>query len=322
MKSGRLLTVVFIAIVLLAGCSGNETPAPTSTSESPTSQAKPAAVLDGVYKLDFDLLRQSRNGKPDAGKPLQQSYAFKSACDGDECIAVGRRLRDGDSTQATDQHVVVLDFVDGQWVSTFGGKYGCGGGESPVLQSWSLKPGGEGKLAGTRRLAFFSTECSSAYQHPMTASRTGAVPVGLTMPDPAKEAALEPTAAEGFRGRYKKSLTAKDGQKAPDIQIDVSTTCIRNAEHCLTYAVYSVPGSKDRSVRAYQFLGKSWTGQARLVTQCTSGKEVMETTDAEWLLPDPVENPFPRLTGTQREVYPSPCEGVVESTVVLARIGD
>lgn len=142
------------------------------------------------------------------------------------------------------------------------------------------------------------------------------------MPDPAKEPPLKSVAAEGFRGRYTKSLTAEDGQKSPDVQLDVSTTCVRNAQHCLTYAEYTVPGSQDRAVRAYQFQGKSWTGDARLLTKCTGGAGVVETTHSEWGLPDPVADPFPRLVGTQRESYPAPCVGVVVSDLLLVRVGD
>ncbi len=40
------------------------------------------------------------------------------------------------------------------------------------------------------------------------------------------------------------------------------------------------------------------------------------------VLPDPVANPFPRITGTQREVYPQPCVGAVVSDVVMVRIGE
>jgi hypothetical protein len=327
MKSGRLFAVVVIADVLLAGCSGTETPGPSSSQQSSAQQSstqavRPAAMLDGVYRLDFDLQRQLRNGVPDPGKPFSQLYAFRSVCDGDTCIAVGRRLRDDAPTQPAEQPAVVLDFVKGEWVSTVSGKNPCGGGQSPVLQSWSLKPGDGGVMKGTRRLAFFSLECGSAYEQPMTATRTGDVDPGLAMPDPAKEPPLKEVTAEGFRGRYNKSLTAKDGQKAPDVQVDVSTTCVRNALHCLTYAVYSTPGGKDRSVRAYEFQGKTWTGQVRLLTNCTSGAGVIETTYSEWLLPDPATNPFPRLTGTQREVYPQPCVGAVVSDVVMVRIGE
>jgi hypothetical protein len=325
MTSGRWSAVVLVAVIVLAGCSGGETSAPSPTGQSTTRDAKPAAVLDGVYRLDVDLQQQLRNGVPDPGRPFAQRYAFRSACQGGECVAVGRRLRDDAPTQPAEQPVVVLDFVKGEWVTTASGKNPCGGGQSPVLQSWSLKPGDGATLKGTRRLAFFSSECTSAYEQPMMATRIGDVDAGLTMPDPAKEAPLKPVPAEGFRGRYTKSLVAKDGQKAPDVQIDVSTTCVRNALHCLTYAAYAVPGSRDSSVRAYQFQGKTWTGNATLLTTCTSGAGVMETTHSEWGLPDPVGNPadpLPRLAGTQRESYPAPCVGVVVSDLVLARIGD
>lgn len=320
MKPGRMVTSAFAAAVVLTACSGG-VGVPSVTPESSTPGATPAAALDGVYRLDFDLGRQLRNGAPDVGKPFAQVYAFRSTCEADRCVAVGRRLRDDDLTQPAEQPVVVLDFVDGQWVATIGGKSTCGGGLSPVLQSWSLKPGGGGTLTGTRRLAFFSVECGSAYEQPMTAMRTGDVDPGLTMPDPAKEPPLKAVPAEGFRGRYDKSLTGKDGKKTPDVPVDVSTTCVRNAQHCLTYVGSTMPGG-GRVVRAYEFRGTSWTGKVRVLTNCSNGADVMGSTYSEWDLPNPVADPILRLVGTQQEVYPAPCVGTVVSDVLMVRIGD
>jgi hypothetical protein len=48
----------------------------------------------------------------------------------------------------------------------------------------------------------------------------------------------------------------------------------------------------------------------------------METTYSEWALPEPVAHPFPRLTGTQRAVYPAPRVTVMVSDVVMVGIGD
>jgi serine/threonine-protein kinase len=346
MKSGRFLTVLFM-VVVLAGCSGGKTPAPSSPSSTrgsasspsstqesnpsppPSTQvAKPAVQLDGVYRLDFYLDKQTRNGAKIDGAPFSLSYAFKSSCDGDKCIAVARQVRPDEPDEAVaDRPNVFLDLVNGnEWVTTTAGMNKCGGGEAPTLQSWSLKPGDGGTLTGTRRLAFFSPDCSGAYEQPMSATKTGNVDADLTMPDPAKEAPLKTSAAEGFSGHYKKSLTPKDnGQKPADVEIDVSTTCIRNVDHCLTYAVYTAPGGKDRSVRAYQFEGKTWTGVVTYPTKCASGVDVTETTHSKWELPDGAEQaggPLQRLTGTQTEVYPAPCEAMVESAILLERIGD
>jgi hypothetical protein len=219
MKSGRLCTVVFIAVVPLAGCAaGSETAAPSSTQQSPTPQSSapgspPAAVLDGTYRLDFDL------------------------------------------------------------------------------------------------------------------TRTGDVDAGLTMPVPAKEPPRKPAPPEGFRGRYMKSVATKDGTKAPDVEIEVSTSCIRNVLHCLTYAVYTPPGTKGRSVLAYEFKGKTWKGGIRQggirqLTKCPSAAGVTLTTNSEWWLPAAIADPIPRLMGTQQELYPQPCPAAVVSDVVITRIGD
>jgi serine/threonine-protein kinase len=275
--------------------------------------------------LDFHLEKQTRNGKKVDGALFSLSYAFKSICDGDKCIAAGRQVRpDEPDEPVADRPNVFLDLVNGnEWVTTTAGMNKCGGGEAPTLQSWSLKPGDGGTLTGTRRLAFFSPDCSGAYEQPMSATRTGNVDADLTMPNPATEPLVKTSAAEGFSGHYKKSIIPEDkGQKPADVEVDVSTTCIRNVDHCLTYAVYTSPGGKDRSVRAYEFEGKTWTGVVTYPTKCASGADVTETTSSEWGLPDPVTDPIAQLTGTQTDVYPAPCEATVKSAILMERIGD
>jgi len=345
MKSGRLFAVVLITVGL-AGCSpgdtpsgpststltrGSSSPAPSSASSSPTTTSSSSetssasAALDGVYRLDFNLTKQFRNGAPDAGKPFELWFAFRSSCDRDnKCIAIGRQLRDDDHEKPAEQPQTILDFVNGEWVGTTSGQSACGGGKSPVLQAWSLKPVDERTLSGTRSLAFFSpsSECTAAYEQPMLATRTGDVDEDLTITDPAKEAPLRRVPAEGFTGRYDKSLTADNGQKGPVVSIDVSTTCIRNVPHCLTLTAYVPPGGGARTVRAYEFQKGAWAGVVKSLAKCPSGAAVTETTHSEWGLPNPVSDPIQQLTGTQQEVYPDPCKATVQSTIVMVRTGD
>jgi hypothetical protein len=278
-----------------------------------------------VYRLNFDLKKQFRNGAPDAGKPFELWFAFRSSCDRDnKCIAIGRQLRDDDHEIPAEQPQTILDFVDGEWVGTTSGQSPCGAGKSPVLQAWSLKPVDGDTLTGTRRLAFFSpsSECTAAYEQPMSATRTGDVDDDLTITDPAKEAPLRRVPAEGFTGHYDKSLTAENGQKGPVVRIEVSTTCIRNVPHCLTFTAYVPPGGGARTVRAYEFQKGAWAGEVKSLAKCPTGVTVTETTHSEWQLPNPVSDPIPRLTGTQQEVYPDPCMATVKSTILMVRTGD
>jgi hypothetical protein len=85
---------------------------------------------------------------------------------------------------------------------------------------------------------------------PVTATRTGDVEPAVTVLDPAKQAPLTPSAGAGFRGRYNKMLTGSDGQRASDVELTVTTNCIRNTDHCLTYSVSGGAGGAARAVRA------------------------------------------------------------------------
>jgi hypothetical protein len=82
-------------------------------------------------------------------------------------------------------------------------------------------------------------------------------------------------------------------------KIRVTTSCIRNTEHCLTYSPSTL-----------------------LQTNCSDGSPTTFDSHTEFVLPHQPANPIPRLTGTRRDVFADPCPGTQESDVVLERIGD
>ena len=178
-----------------------------------------------------------------------------------------------------------------------------------------------GALTGTRHTAFFGGGCGSVLEQFVTATRAGDVNPAVTIPDPAEEPALKPSAGAGLWGRYNKIQTQEGQPPIPVIELAVTTNCVRNTEQCLTYTVYE-PVDKTRRVSGYQLLGGRWASAVPYDVTCPDGSPVRITVETEWPLPQQPANPIPRLVGIQRDVYAEPCVKAVESQLVLERIGD
>jgi hypothetical protein len=308
----RLATVGFIALAVISACS----PAPGPTGAS--SPAEPDAVLDGTYRVEIDGARTLRDGgpSPDASASLQ--WAFRSSCRS-ACIAVAVPVNDEDPPKVGTP--AVWDYVKGAWVKTAAGQLACGGALTPTLETWSLRPGDHDTLTGMRHLAFFGTGCGSVLEQFVTVSRVGDVRAAVSIPDPATQAALKPSAGAGLRGRYNKVQTPQGQPALPVITLTVRTNCIRNTEHCLTYTVYEPP-DKPRRVSAYQLLDGRWFSAVPYDVTCPDGQAVRITVETEWRLPERPADPIPRLVGVQHDNYAEPCARTVESQLLLERIGD
>jgi hypothetical protein len=313
MGIGRLATAGLIAVGLIAGCSSStQTPGP-----SPSEKPKP--VLDGTYRVEIDGQRTLRDGGPSPDQSSSLQWAFRSDCGSNACVAVAVPVND--ETPPKTGEPSIWDYVDGAWVRTVTGRLDCGGTPAPTLETWSLRPGAGNALTGTRDLAFFGAGCASVLEQFVTVDRTGDVGPAVAIPDPATQPPLKPSAGAGLWGRYNKIQKQPGQPPIPVIELDVTTNCIRNTEHCLTYTTYEPP-DKPRRVRAYQLLDGRWSSAVPYNVTCPDGSAVRITVETEWPLPAQPANPIPRLVGTQRDVYAEPCVKSVESQLVLERIGD
>lgn len=313
MDIGRLATACLVAAVTVAGCSSSSAP----TTASPAQLSEPQ--LDGTYRVEIDGRRTLRDGAPNPDASTSLTWAFRSSCDS-TCIAVAVPVNDEDPPQIGEP--AVWDYVSGGWVKTVTGALECGGAPTPTLETWALRPAAGDTLTGIRHLAFFGTGCGSILEQSVTLTRTGDVKAPVTIPDPTSQAALKPSVGAGLRGRYNKIQTRQGGEAMPVIALDVTTNCVRNTEHCLTYTVYDPPEKPLRRVAGYQLLDGRWSSAVPYDKTCPDGSAVRVTLETQWLLPEPPADPIPRLAGTQRDVYPEPCMNAVESQLVLARIGD
>ena len=316
MQIRNLGVVALVVACLLGGCSNAETAKP-STSQPP----KPAVMLDGTYRLDFDRAQQTMDGRPLPEEPYARTYAFRSACDADSCTATGVRVNDQNPSQLAGGGTVVLDYIGDEWVRTYNNSQTCRDAQVPVLESWSFKPGGGGSLAGRRRLAFVYSPCTGAYDQPVTVTRTGDVDPAVTVTDPGKVAPLTRSAGARLKGRYNRTITqGATGQKTT-IPVKVTTTCVRNFNHCLTYVVTDAADGAPATAEGYQLQDGLWSVDRPFQGTCPDGAPVNGITHIEWTLPDQAADPIPRLTGTQRDAA-DPCPGTTNADIVLERIGD
>jgi hypothetical protein len=176
------------------------------TSAPATGTRAPAAagpVLDGTYRVDYDLKKQTQNGaqtQPSWAFLSSSSWAFRSMCTPTGCVATGTQPDDNDHQVArTPAYPNVLHFVDGHWqgapVQGQIQQQRCLGANGNVIAgaeteafTWSLEPQPDGTLRGVATETVLTNECANqgtVVQTPFVLTRTGDVPPGVAVVDPA-----------------------------------------------------------------------------------------------------------------------------------------
>jgi hypothetical protein len=168
---------------------------------SPTSTPPPvvaAPPLDGTYRVDFETSKETLNGRLAPGDLSNDSslwYAFRSVCTPAGCIATGTLL-DSKNLQAAATPVTnfVLHWINGRWqaddrtdqlVCYTNGDYQERHRTSIDTMVFVPQPGG--RFSGTDTWTIRSNECGDSGDTrvvPITATRTGAPPVGLVADPP------------------------------------------------------------------------------------------------------------------------------------------
>ena len=171
-------------------------PATVSISPSTNTAAPHVAgpVLDGTFRVDFDLQNQTINGTVTGlATAVQQWWAFRSVCTPVGCVAAGSEL-DESNQQEGNGTTAVLRFADGHWQGTpiLQAPSQCDGTKQPLtddetrLWSWEPQPGGT--LRGIQIGTILSSECGkqgTVYRTPFVATRTGDVAPSVIVADPA-----------------------------------------------------------------------------------------------------------------------------------------
>jgi serine/threonine-protein kinase len=193
-------------------------PTKHTTTPAPSTATPPAAVLDGSYRLDYDNAKTTQNGEPQPQPKSQTTWwAFHSSCDSTGCTATGTKLDDDNhETAHTPADTAVLQFTDGHWEAAFepfqaqvdhclGQDGKVVAGQDTAKVRWSFGPQPDGTLRGNKTVTVLTNHCGiqgAVTSAPVTATRMGPVPSGVTVADPATvpSSATPSTAATVFGG--------------------------------------------------------------------------------------------------------------------------
>jgi serine/threonine-protein kinase len=175
-----------------------------TTSTSAGTAGPPAAVLNGTYRAVFDVTKRTINGAPIAPPPNADTvnwWALRSLCTSTGCVAtvVGLNKSNPQVLDPTASYVRDYHFADGHWQeapyrrqvnynSCLGENGTIVAGARTELNTKSLEPQPDGTLHGVSTDTVLTNECGSqgvVSQVPFVVTRTGDVPPGVAVPDPA-----------------------------------------------------------------------------------------------------------------------------------------
>ena len=203
---GAAAAVLLVTVIGVVGYMSQPTrhtgSAPVASAPTTSTPAKPAAVLDGTYRFDYDYEKQTINGAPYAIHTTDNTawWAFRSSCGSTGCVATASQLDTNNHQVArTPAQSGGYRFVDGHWQSApverqlaqprcLGGNGQVVAGANTVMLTWSLEPQPDGTLRGVKTGTALTNECGFQGQvavAPVVATRVGDVPAGVTIADPA-----------------------------------------------------------------------------------------------------------------------------------------
>ena len=171
---------------------------PASVTVAPSTNTLPpqvaGPVLDGTYRVDFDLQNQTINGTVTGmGAAVSEWWAFRSVCTREGCAAAGSQLAESNQQEGTGT-TSVLHFGDGHWqgTPTLQAPMECERtnktGRDDQTRLWSWDPQADGTLRGLMIGTILSNGCGTqgtVYRTPFVARRTGDVAPSVIVADPA-----------------------------------------------------------------------------------------------------------------------------------------
>jgi serine/threonine protein kinase, bacterial len=176
-------------------------PAAVTIAPSTPAQHVAGPVLDGTYRLDFDLLHQTINGTVTGlSAAVNEYWAFRSVCTPAGCAAAGSELAESNQQEGTGTTSVV-HFADGHWqgTTTLQAPMECQqtnmAGRDDETRLWTWDPQAGGTFSGLQIGTILSDGCGAqgtVYRTPFTATRMGDVAPSVIVADPALFAAASP----------------------------------------------------------------------------------------------------------------------------------
>jgi hypothetical protein len=295
---------------LVAGCSKM---GEVTTVSSPPPPSGPG--VNGTFTVELGPITNVDGGQQ-LGTALTQTWALRSACRETGCVATAAAV-DPQDPKKPPGWTGTFDLVNGRWVSVSEQSGMCDNVNSQLWHSYSLEPRPDGSLAGTRQEAAADNACP--HSRTVTLRRTGDVDPAVPLADPASLPQPTESPGAGLRGRYSYVMTNRQTGEPVSDNYDIWTYCLRTGDRCLS----SFITVDNKSALAYVFADGKWTmNLPPYALDCTPRGQAQLARTGEILLPEPPQNPFPTLSGSQRLVYTGDCPSTREFDVKIQRIGD
>jgi hypothetical protein len=305
-------------LAMLASCADRGTPAASKA-------AKPSAPsFDGTYRFDFDGSQQLAGGEPKPTKARTRTYALRSTCTDAGCIATATKLADNDPKRKSDPPVdLVFDYVDARWQMALREDSACADSDvkGPKITAWILAPQPDGSLTGTSYEAMNpNPDCAVATSTPVTVTRQGDVDPAVSVADPGKQAARSPSAPDGLTGHYNETSVLHDSPKpGSPLRVAMQTMCVRNTDQCATFKSHLT--DEKTVVYSLLFNNGKWLLDKHIEVNCPDGKTAKTVKHEEYVLPQPVSRPLPKVSGSIRFDAADSCPAQ-QLDVSLERTGD
>jgi serine/threonine-protein kinase len=324
-RPGILLGALVAVVLLIAGGvfaatkltrPGDTVPTAQSSSTANAAPAAPApntGPFTGVYRVDFGRAT-GLDGAPRPGTaPSTGTYGVRSACVSGRCVATASQFK-GDAAFAS---TMVFDEVGDRWLSVVVAPGLCKGAQTETWQVFTLAPRPDGTLTGEHTR---TTADQCAEKRTVTFTRTGDVAVDAdfyALPDPAELPQRVVSPAEALRGNYHitRTFTMK-GLAVLQADSPVTTDCLRTGDRCMSY--FSIAAGDIPLV----FDGGKFTSTDRAQSPCPSGDLSNLTTDIQFPMPQPPQNPIQLLSGHGTWVQTGTCAVDLEFDETFTRTGD
>ncbi|ORA17013.1 serine/threonine-protein kinase [Mycobacterium asiaticum] len=282
-------------------------PQPANPAPPSISSAGPAGPFTGTYRADFGPLTDlDGNQAPDA-EPSTGTYAVRSICAGNGCVATASRLKGEPHFAST----MVFDQVGGTWLAVALSASPCRNSTGEIWEVFRLQARPDGTLSGEQTRTA-RNNCQE--KRTVTFTRTGDVAPGL--PDPATLPPRVISVAEGLRGHYQLTRKFVGGDPQQMGNSEIVTNCLRTGDRCMSY--FHVKTGDVPLI----FAAGMWTWVDTNSGKCPDGSPATLKANAQFPLPQPVQDPITILNGNGHWTQTGSCAVDIDFSEVFTRTGD
>jgi hypothetical protein len=276
------IAAVVIGAVAVFDTGGHGDSSRTPTRAAPLPNTGP---FTGTFTAEFGPATDSggrpRNGAP----PSTETWGTRSVCRSTGCVATASR-----TSGVTSLPTLVFDQVGDYWVAVGNASSSCRNLPDERFDVITLQPQPDGRLVGDY-IVEGSQGCVD--KRTVTFTRTGDVDVA-SLPDPSNQVPRVVSPAEALHGQYHTQVVYAAGSRQ-EYDYAAQTYCLRTGDRCISY--FHNPATSQSLV----FESGTWTRSQEYDARCPAGGTTHIRVNAQYLLPQPPQDPITRLTGHGRQ---------------------